>query len=82
MDIVKSLGKEKNVELNDNETIITSKIANKFKLKKNQEFEYYGRNGKKNTLKVKYIVNALQNLNPIGIITNEKTYLQIEDDDE
>ena len=77
-----NLGKEKDVELNDNEAIITSKIANKFKLKKNQEFEYYGRNGKKNTLKVKYIVNSLQNLNPIGIITNEKTYLQIKGDDE
>lgn len=77
-----NMDKEKNIELKDNEAIITSKIANKFKLKKGQEFEYYGRNGKKNTLKVKYIVNSLQNLDPIGIITNETTYLQIKGNDE
>ena len=77
-----NLDKEKNVELIDNEVIMTSKIAKKFNLKQGQEFEYYGRNGKKNTLKVKYIVNSLQNLDPIGIITNEKTYLQVEDSDE
>ena len=74
-----NLDKEKNVELIDNEVIMTSKIAKKFNLKQGQEFEYYGRNGKKNILKVKYIVNSLQNLDPIGIITNEKTYLQVED---
>lgn len=77
-----NMDKEKNIELKDNEAIITSKIANKFKLKKGQEFEYYGRNGEKNTLKVKYIVNSLQNLDPIGIITNETTYLQIKGNDE
>ena len=77
-----NLDKEKNVELIDNEVIMTSKIAKKFNLKQGQEFEYYGRNGKKNILKVKYIVNSLQNLDPIGIITNEKTYLQVEDSDE
>lgn len=77
-----NLDKEKNVELIDNEVIMTSKIAKKFNLKQGQEFEYYGRNGKKNTLKVKYIVNSLQNLDPIGIITNEKTYLQVEDSEE
>lgn len=77
-----NMDKEKNVELKDNEVIMTSKIANKFNLKKDQEFEYYGRNGEKNTLKVKYIVNSLQNLDPIGIITNETTYLQIKGTDE
>ena len=77
-----NMDKEKNIELKDNEAIITSKIANKFKLKKGQEFEYYGRNGEKNTLKVKYIVNSLQNLDPIGLITNETTYLQIKGNDE
>ena len=77
-----NLDKEKNVKLDDNEVIMTSKIAKKFDLQKDQEFEYYGRNGKKNILKVKYIVNSLQNLDPIGIITNEKTYLQIENSDE
>lgn len=77
-----NMDKEKNVELNDNEVIITSKIASKFKLKKEDEFEYYGRNGEKNILKIKYIVNALQNLSPIGIITNETTYMKIKDSDE
>lgn len=77
-----NMDKEKNIELNDNEVIMTSKIASKFKLKKGEEFEYYGRNGKKNILKIKYIVNTLQNLSPIGIITNEETYLKIKDNDE
>lgn len=78
-----NIDKEKNVELNENEVIITSKIANKFNLKKGQEFEYYGRNGEKNILKVKYIVNTLQNFgSSMGIITNEKTYLQIKETDE
>jgi putative ABC transport system permease protein len=77
-----NIDKEKDIELNDNEVIITSKIANKFNLKKDQEFEYYGRNGEKNILKVKYIVNTLQYLSSFEIITNEATYLQITGKDE
>lgn len=76
-----NLDKEKNVELKDNEAIINSKIAKKFNLKEGQEFDYYGRNGKKNTLIVKYIVNSMQNLEPAGIATNEKTYLKIKEID-
>lgn len=73
---------EDNVELNENESLITSEIAEKYDLKKGNEFEYYGQNGKKNILKVKYIVEPLRMLNEkIKIITNEETYLKIADED-
>ena len=73
---------EDNVELNENETVITSKMAKNYNLKEGDEFDYYGRNGTKNTLKVKYIVNSLTSLSPIEIVTNEETYLKIRNKDE
>ena len=73
---------EDNVELNENETIISSKLAKNFDLKEGNEFEYYGRDGRKNILKVKYIVPSLTSLTPVEIVTNEETYLKILDEDE
>lgn len=77
-----SVDNEEEVELNENEVIMTEGIADKFNLKEGQEFEYYGRNGEKNTLKVKYIVKSLYNLGTIGLVTNETTYMQIKGIDE
>jgi len=73
---------ENNIELNENETIITSKLAIEFDLKEGDEFEYYSRDGRKNILKVKYIVSSLTSLAPVEIITNEENYLKIIDADE
>ena len=73
---------EDNVELKENETIITSKLAKNFDLKEGNDFEYYGRDGRKNILKVKYIVPSLTSLAPVEIVTNEETYLKILDEDE
>lgn len=70
------------VELKENETIITSKLAKNFDLKEGNDFEYYGRDGRKNILKVKYIVPSLTSLAPVEIVTNEETYLKILDEDE
>lgn len=71
------------IELNENEAIITSEIAKKYKLKEGDEFEYYGRNGEKNILRVKYVVKSLANFNgTLEIITNEETYLKIVDEKE
>lgn len=73
---------EDNVELKENETIITSKLAQKFDLEEGKEFEYYGRDGKKIILKVKYIVSSLINFDSTEILTNEETYLKILDEEE
>ena len=67
------------LELNSNEVIVTSKIAKKFNLKENDEFEYYGRNGQKNIFKVKYILKTVAFLGENIIITNEDTYSKITD---
>ena len=72
----------KTIELKENETIITSKLAKNFDLKEGNDFEYYGRDGRKNILKVKYIVPSLTSLAPVEIVTNEETYLKILDEDE
>jgi len=77
-----NISNEKNIELKENEVIISSKLAKEFDLEENNEFEYYGRNGIKNTLKVKYIVSSLVNLAPVEIVTNESTYLNIIDKEE
>ena len=76
-----NISNENNVELNENEAIITSKLAKEFNLKQGEEFEYYGRDGKKNILKVKYIVSSLTSLTPVKIVTNEDTYLKIVDEE-
>lgn len=77
--------KDDEVILNENEAIITSDTAKKYKLKEDDEFEYYGRDSEKHILKVKYIVKSLSNFSFNGtpdIITNEETYLKIVDENE
>lgn len=73
----KIIDTDNKMELNANEAIVTSKIAKKLSLKENDEFEYYGRNGRKNILKAKYILKTVTLFGENVIITNEDTYSMI-----
>lgn len=69
-----------NFSLNDNEIILNKDIANKLKIKINDEIIYYNSNGDTFSLKVKYLTNnSLSSALDKFIITNENTYMKITD---
>jgi putative ABC transport system permease protein len=69
---------EENIELNDNEVFVTSSFAKAYNIEVGKTFVYYGVNGNKTKLKVKYIGNfsVLKQTN-VKIVTNEETFIGI-----
>ena len=70
--------KKKNIVLNDNEIIISSNVADKYKLKENSKIQYYDENGNVRDLIIKYIAkDSGIFLQGISFVSNEQTFLKI-----
>ena len=69
---------EKNIVLNDNEIIVSSSIANKYKLEENQQIKYYDENGTVHNLVIKYVAkDSGAFLQELSFVSNEQTFLKL-----
>lgn len=68
----------KNVILNDNEIIVSSSVASKYKLEENKQIQYYDENGNVHNLIVKYIAkDSGAFLQELSFVSNEQTFLKL-----
>lgn len=69
---------EKNIVLNDNEIIVSSSVASKYKLEENKQIQYYDENGSVHNLVVKYIAkDSGAFLQELSFVSNEQTFLKL-----